>query len=128
MNRAAGLPSSSTSADPITFSFGRKWDELVRTALSQERIDIARRCLLEYLKLPDLHDMKDGPGGNPYEHAKVEEVVFFCRDELGCVLENLRTGEGYTEYLFQRPAAAPVLPATTPPARTATADHPRTAA
>ena len=47
-------------------------------------------------------DVKDWLGGYPYEYAKIEEVLRFCRKKLGLVLINLSTGEENTEYLFRR--------------------------
>ncbi|MCX6356736.1 MAG: class I SAM-dependent methyltransferase [Candidatus Aureabacteria bacterium] len=49
-----------------------------------------------------LTDMRDWLGGWPYEDAKIEEVVRFCRERLNLELVNLATGEANTEYLFSR--------------------------
>lgn len=49
-----------------------------------------------------LTDVKDWLGGYPYEYAKIEEVLRFCRKTLGLELINLKTGEANTEYLFTR--------------------------
>ena len=47
-------------------------------------------------------DVKDWLGGYPYEHAKVEEVLRFCRTQFNLELVNIRTGEANTEYLFAK--------------------------
>jgi SAM-dependent methyltransferase len=47
-------------------------------------------------------DVKDWMGGYPYECAKPEEVIRFCRKKLGLELINLTTGEENTEYLFRK--------------------------
>lgn len=47
-------------------------------------------------------DVKDWLGGYPYEFARPEEVIFFCKDKLGLELINLKTGEANTEYLFKK--------------------------
>jgi 2-polyprenyl-3-methyl-5-hydroxy-6-metoxy-1,4-benzoquinol methylase len=47
-------------------------------------------------------DVKDWLGGYPYEFARPEEVIFFCKDKLGLDLINLKTGEANTEYLFKK--------------------------
>jgi SAM-dependent methyltransferase len=46
-------------------------------------------------------DVKDWLGGWPYEDAKIEEVLRFCRERLGLELINIATGEANTEYLFK---------------------------
>ncbi|MEJ2745198.1 MAG: hypothetical protein P8123_05870, partial [bacterium] len=46
-------------------------------------------------------DVKDWLGGWPYEDAKIEEVLRFCRRRLGLELVNIATGEANTEYLFK---------------------------
>ena len=40
--------------DPATFSFGKNWEEFVRTKFSQERVEISRKYLLDFLEVPDL--------------------------------------------------------------------------
>lgn len=47
-------------------------------------------------------DVKDWLGGWPYEDAKIEDVLRFCRKRLGLEMINVATGEANTEYLFQR--------------------------
>jgi SAM-dependent methyltransferase len=47
-------------------------------------------------------DMRDWLGGYPYEHARPEEVLRFCRKTLDFELVNLKTGEAETEYLFKK--------------------------
>ena len=47
-------------------------------------------------------DVRDWLGGYPYEHAKMEEVLRFCRKRLGLELINIKTGEANTEYVFAR--------------------------
>ncbi len=47
-------------------------------------------------------DVKDWLGGYPYEHAKIEEVLKFCREKLGLELAGLGTGEACIEYLFKK--------------------------
>jgi 2-polyprenyl-6-hydroxyphenyl methylase/3-demethylubiquinone-9 3-methyltransferase len=49
-----------------------------------------------------LTDVRDWLGGYPFEHAKIEEVLGFCRKRLGLELVNIKTGEANTEYLFKR--------------------------
>jgi 2-polyprenyl-6-hydroxyphenyl methylase/3-demethylubiquinone-9 3-methyltransferase len=48
-------------ADAPRFAFGRNWSRFVRTSFTQERVDIARRHLLEFLGRTDLEgvDMLD---------------------------------------------------------------------
>ena len=48
------------------------------------------------------NDIKDWLGGYPYEFARPEEIIFFCKDKLGLELINLKTGEANTEYLFKK--------------------------
>jgi 2-polyprenyl-3-methyl-5-hydroxy-6-metoxy-1,4-benzoquinol methylase len=48
------------------------------------------------------NDVKDWLGGYPYEYARPEEVIFFCKKNLGLELVNLKTGEANTEYLFKK--------------------------
>jgi len=50
-----------------------------------------------------LTDLRDWLGGWPYEDAKIEDVLRFCRKRLNLELINISTGEANTEYLFQRP-------------------------
>jgi len=38
------------------FSFGKNWKRYVRDSYSEERLAVARRCLLDFLQLPDLKD------------------------------------------------------------------------
>lgn len=47
-------------------------------------------------------DLRDWLGGLPYEDARPEEVLTFCRKELGMEMINLKTGEACTEYLFRK--------------------------
>lgn len=47
-------------------------------------------------------DLKDWLGGYPYEHAKIEEVLQFCKKKLNLELVNIKTGEANTEYLLQK--------------------------
>lgn len=47
-------------------------------------------------------DVKDWLGGYPYEHAKIEEVLRFCRMQLNLELVNIKTGGANTEYLFAK--------------------------
>ena len=49
-----------------------------------------------------LTDIKDWLGGYPYEYAKIEEVLQFCRKKLDLELINIKTGEANTEYLFRK--------------------------
>src|SRR5262249_51851525 len=51
-----------------------------------------------------LSDVRDWLGGYPFEHARIEEVLRFCRDRFSLELVNIATGEANTEYLFQAPA------------------------
>ena len=44
-------------------------------------------------------DVKDWLGGYPYEDAKIEEVLGFCREKLSLELINIKTGEATIEYL-----------------------------
>ncbi len=45
-------------------------------------------------------DVKSWLGGYPYECAKIEEVLQYCREELDLELVNIKTGEANIEYLF----------------------------
>ena len=47
-------------------------------------------------------DVKGWLGGYPYECAKIEEVLQYCREELDLELINIKTGEANIEYLFIR--------------------------
>jgi SAM-dependent methyltransferase len=47
-------------------------------------------------------DVRDWLGGWPYEDAKIEEVLHFCRTRINLELVNIRTGEANTEYVFRR--------------------------
>ncbi|PIV53729.1 MAG: class I SAM-dependent methyltransferase, partial [Elusimicrobia bacterium CG02_land_8_20_14_3_00_37_13] len=49
-----------------------------------------------------LTDIKDWLGGYPFEYAKIEEVLQFCRKKLNLELINIKTGEANTEYLFRK--------------------------
>jgi len=49
-----------------------------------------------------LTDLRDWLGGWPYEDAKIEDVVRFCRKKLNLELINISTGEANTEYLFHK--------------------------
>ncbi|MFA6079241.1 MAG: class I SAM-dependent methyltransferase [Candidatus Omnitrophota bacterium] len=42
--------------EKITFSFGKNWENFVRLNFSEERVDIARRYLLDFMGLADLKD------------------------------------------------------------------------
>jgi 2-polyprenyl-3-methyl-5-hydroxy-6-metoxy-1,4-benzoquinol methylase len=46
-------------------------------------------------------DVRDWLGGYPYEYARPEEVIFFCK-KLNLELINMKTGEANTEYLFKK--------------------------
>jgi 2-polyprenyl-6-hydroxyphenyl methylase/3-demethylubiquinone-9 3-methyltransferase len=48
-----------------------------------------------------LADLRDWLGGWPYEDAKIEDVLRFCRKKLNLELINIATGEANTEYLFR---------------------------
>ena len=45
-------------------------------------------------------DVRDWLGGYPYEHARVAEVISFCRKNLDLMLINLNSDPGFAEYLF----------------------------
>ena len=49
-------------------------------------------------------DTKDWLGGYPYEFARPEEILRFCRREFGMELINLRTTQttGGNEFLFRK--------------------------
>ena len=49
-----------------------------------------------------LTDLRDWLGGYPYEDAKIEDVVRFCRRRLNLELVNIATGQANTEYLFTK--------------------------
>jgi hypothetical protein len=53
-------------------------------------------------------DVRDWLGGYPYEHARVPEVMAFCRKKLDLTLINLNPDTGFAEYLFTRNALPPV--------------------
>lgn len=64
-----------------------------------------RRLIKNYKSMRGMSfftDVKDWLGGWPYEDAKIEEVLRFCRHRLGLELIDIATGEANTEYLFQR--------------------------
>ncbi len=42
------------AAVETVFPFGKNWDDFVRNCLSDERVDISRRRILDFLGLPDL--------------------------------------------------------------------------
>jgi len=68
------------------------------------------RTIREYKKsrgMSFMVDIRDWLGGYPYEDARIEEVVRFCRRQLGLELLDLATGEANTEYLLRRLDAAP---------------------
>jgi 2-polyprenyl-3-methyl-5-hydroxy-6-metoxy-1,4-benzoquinol methylase len=52
-------------------------------------------------------DLIDWLGGYPYEYATANEIVRFCRDELGLevvkVLSNPPTGTGNNQFVFRHP-------------------------
>lgn len=45
-------------------------------------------------------DIRDWLGGFPYEHARIEDVFAFARQQLSLELVNIATGEAAIEYLF----------------------------
>ncbi|MGO9097436.1 MAG: class I SAM-dependent methyltransferase [Bryobacteraceae bacterium] len=49
-------------------------------------------------------DIRDWLGGYPYEHARIPEVMAFCRKKLDLMLINLNPDPGFAEYLFTRVA------------------------
>ena len=46
-------------------------------------------------------DVKDWLGGWPYEPATLEEICYFCKNELGLEQIKAKTGEANIEYLFK---------------------------
>ena len=50
-------------------------------------------------------DIRDWLGGWPMEFVYDRDAVAFC-EQLGLVLERIKTGEANTEFLFKRPAEA----------------------
>lgn len=50
-----------------------------------------------------LHDQIDWIGGYPIEFSSKEEVINFCTKALSLQLKNISTGEGCSEFLFERP-------------------------
>jgi 2-polyprenyl-6-hydroxyphenyl methylase/3-demethylubiquinone-9 3-methyltransferase len=54
-------------------------------------------------------DFVDWLGGYPYEYATADEIVSFCRDDLGLevvkVLSGPPTGTGNNQFVFRRPAS-----------------------
>ena len=40
--------------EEITFSFGKNWEEFIRRNFSQERMEISKKHILEFLELTDL--------------------------------------------------------------------------
>jgi 2-polyprenyl-3-methyl-5-hydroxy-6-metoxy-1,4-benzoquinol methylase len=63
------------------------------------------RRMREYRKsrgMSFMTDVRDWLGGYPYEDAKIEEVVRFCRSSLGLELVDIATGEANTEYLLRK--------------------------
>jgi len=62
------------------------------------------RCIKQYKSMRGmsyLTDLRDWLGGWPYEDAKIEDVLRFCRTKLNLELINISTGEANTEYLFR---------------------------
>jgi 2-polyprenyl-6-hydroxyphenyl methylase/3-demethylubiquinone-9 3-methyltransferase len=49
-----------------------------------------------------LTDARDWLGGWPMEFAKDRDVLKYFMEERGCILENLRTGQANTEFLFRQ--------------------------
>jgi SAM-dependent methyltransferase len=109
-------------------SAGKRWMEyayiLRRTILPQcLRFKNPLKTIREYQQsrgMSYLTDVKDWLGGYPFEHAKIEEVLQFFRQEMGGELLNIKTGEANTEYLFRLPQAprrgAAVTPTSIPKA------------
>jgi SAM-dependent methyltransferase len=63
-------------------------------------------------------DVRDWLGGYPYEDARVDEVLRFCRTELDLDLTNIKIESTLAEYLFarQRTSTAPDVLSTNDPA------------
>ena len=78
-----------TDTEPITFSFGKNWESFVEPHLSQERVDMAERPLLDFLHVPDLKgkvflDAGSGSGIHSLAalQAGAERVVSFDVDDV----------------------------------------------
>jgi len=87
------------------------------------------RTIREYKKLRGMSymvDVRDWLGGYPYEDARVEEVLRFCRRKLRLELIDLATGGANNEYLLQHTAAtaAALASPVTAPAATLSAPAP----
>jgi SAM-dependent methyltransferase len=74
--------------DGITFSFGRNWEDFIKTSFSSERVEIAKAHLLDFLELEDLRgtyflDVGSGSGIHSLAALLVgaEKVVSFDVDE-----------------------------------------------
>lgn len=91
-------------------TLGKRWMEfkyIFRTVFLRELFYFRNpfKFLREYKKkrgMTYLIDARDWLGGYPYEDARPEEVLRFCRDKFNLELINLRTGEACTEYLFKK--------------------------
>lgn len=78
---------------PVSFSFGKNWQEFCDNYLTPERVAIAKEHIA---------DVRDWLGGYPYEDAKIKQVIRFARRTLQLELINIGTGEANTEYLFMK--------------------------
>jgi 2-polyprenyl-6-hydroxyphenyl methylase/3-demethylubiquinone-9 3-methyltransferase len=84
-----------TDTDPITFSFGENWMSFVETHLSQERVDMAKQHLLNFLHVPDLkgkYFLDAGSGSGIHSLAAIqagaERVVSFDVDDVAVATTN----------------------------------------
>ncbi len=74
--------------DGITFSFGRNWEDFIKTSFSDERVEIAKAHLLDFLEMEDLRGkyfLDIGCGSGIHSLAALllgaEKVVSFDVDE-----------------------------------------------
>jgi 2-polyprenyl-6-hydroxyphenyl methylase/3-demethylubiquinone-9 3-methyltransferase len=74
--------------DGITFSFGRNWEDFIKTSFSDERVEIAKSHQLDFLEVEDLRGkyfLDIGCGSGIHSLAALllgaERVVSFDVDE-----------------------------------------------
>ena len=82
--------------------------EVVKDCLKGRPLGFWRRYRRENRGMSVWHDLVDWVGGYPFEVARPEEVVHFCRDR-GFALARLKTvggGLGCNEFVFLRQAIA----------------------
>jgi len=89
----------------ISFSFGRNWEDFIKTSFSDERVKIAKAHLLDFLEVEDLHGkyfLDIGSGSGIHSLAALllgaERVVSFDVDEYSVKAAEMvreRKGRGF---------------------------------